>query len=67
MDRRSADRPLDAQPSTGQDVGPAQCCGLAEPESAERQHEYECAVALGSPVPPQLFRQLKRLDRGERP
>jgi hypothetical protein len=61
------DRPLDAEPSTGQDVGPAQGRGLTEPEPAEREYEDKCAVALGPLVAPELFSQLQRLHRGQRP
>jgi hypothetical protein len=57
----ASDRALDAQPASRQDVGPAQCGGFSEPEPAEGEDEQQGAVALGSPVLPQLLRQLQRL------
>jgi hypothetical protein len=57
---------FDADAAPGKDVGPAESRGLAEPEAAEGENQEECAVALGSPVSPQLFCQLAGLGRGER-
>ncbi len=52
----ASDRALEEQPAAGQDVRPVLSCGLTEPQTAEGEDEHQSAVALGPPVPSQLWR-----------